>query len=298
MNAPSSRIVLKGPWLDASGRFSVLRTAVLVGLCLPAAWLASEFWSGRWDFPSPFVPLIYHSGLWATYLLLLSLFVTPLCRIAGWTRLAQTRRMIGLAALLYTLLHLLAWFGLRFWDAGVLLLELVDRPTLWAATISLVGLMALGATSFDAAIRRMGPRAWKRLHRAVYWLAGLAVLHFLLSPGALQGLPFLMAGAYVWLMGWRLLERRRRGASPPALAALALLATLFTLLLEPAWLATVQAERAYHGPLDALAANFNTENWVYLGVPPAWQILGAGLALAAIRFLADRLPKSARRDPA
>ena len=70
MSTYVTRALRSMPWLDAAGRFSPLKTATLVLVCLPALWMMGEFTSGRWDFPSPYVGLIYHSGLWATYLLL------------------------------------------------------------------------------------------------------------------------------------------------------------------------------------------------------------------------------------
>lgn len=269
------------PWFDAQGRLSALKIACLVAVCLPALWMGSEFSSGRWDFPSPYVSLIYHSGLWATYILLACLAVTPLRRITGFGRLAQLRRLLGVASFCYCLLHLLAWFGLRFWDWSTVAAELAGRPSLWIATASLLILLALALTSLDIAMRCMG-RRWKQLHRLVYVAALLAVVHFLMSPGSLQGLPFLMAGSLAWLMGWRALEARRNGGSPMALLALGTACALFAMLLQPVWLATFQVERTSQTPLAALADNFNLEIWKYLGIPPVWLLLAWALATTLI----------------
>lgn len=268
------------PWHDPIGRVAPVKLALFVAMWLPAVWMALSFSSIDWMFPSPFVPLIYHSGLWATYLLLLSLAITPVRRILEWGRAAQLRRMIGVAAFAYTLLHIVAWLGLRFWDWSALLMELLARPSLWVAALSAAGLLALAATSFDSAMRRMGGLAWKNLHRMVYVLTFLAVLHFLMSPGSLQGAPFLMAGIYVWLMGWRLIERHRLGRNPGALALLGTVATLVTLFLQPLWLATFQSERSTQAPLDALAGNLDAAVWIYLGPPPVFVM--ATLSLLAV----------------
>lgn len=271
----------KLPWFDAAGRWSSLKAAGFALASVPALWMADEILSGRWDFPSPFIGLIYFSGLWATYLLLGSLLVTPLRRIGGWGRLAQVRRMLGVASFMYCVLHLLAWFGLRFWDWGALGGEWVGRLSLWIATLSLLILLALAATSFDGAIRSLGKR-WKQLHRLAYLAALLAVLHFLMSPGSLQGAPFLMAGLYGWTMGWRLLDRRAMGDDPVALGSLGVSASLLTLLLQPVWLLTFQAERAPQAAWAALADNLNPQVWQYLGVPPVWIMLGWTLATVAV----------------
>jgi sulfoxide reductase heme-binding subunit YedZ len=286
------------PWFDAAGRFSPLKLAIFVFVCLPAIWMAIEFSSGRWDFPSPYVGLIYHSGLWATYLLLASLAVTPLRRILAWGPLAQLRRMLGVACFFYCALHVLAWFGLRFWDWGALLGELLGRPTLWVASASIIVLLALAATSFDSIMRRMGGSRWKQLHRLVYGAAFLAVLHFLMSPGSLQGIPFLMAGGYVWLMGWRLLDKRQLGTSAAALASLGLIATGVTMLLQPVWLVTFQAERNTQTAWAALADNFNPDIWLYLGVPPVWIMLAWTMATTSIAWLRSTrtLPQTISRS--
>ena len=260
------------PWCDPAGRVSPVKLAVFVVLWLPAAWMAGSVSTLDWAFPSPYVPLIYHSGLWATYLLLLSLAVTPARRILNWPRAAQLRRMIGVAAFAYTLLHVLSWIGLRFFDWSILLSELAARPSLWIASIATLGLLALAATSIDAAMRRLGP-LWKKLHRTVYVLAFLAVLHFLMSPGSLQGAPFLMAALYAWLMGWRLLERRGLGTNLGSLALLGVGASVFALLIEPLWLATFQRDRWTAGTVEVLAANLNLDLWRYLGIPPVLSML-------------------------
>lgn len=285
------------PWCDAAGRFSFPKLVVFVGCCLPGLWMGREFASGNWDFPSPYVNLIYHSGLWATYLLLACLAVTPLRRITGIGRLAQLRRLLGVASFCYCVLHVIAWFGLRFWDWAALGSELAGRLSLWIATLSMLVLLALALTSFDGVIRAMGQR-WKKLHTLVYAAAFLAVLHFLLSPGSLQGAPFLMAGAYVWLMGWRMLERRRLGSDPMALAGLGLAAAVFALLLQPLWLVTVQAGRTGQDFWAALADNINPDLWIYLGVPPVAMLLAWTATTVTIAALARRktLPKAISRS--
>lgn len=283
MAAATKSIWQSMPWFDASGRVSPLKLGVLAVCCAPAIWMADEFASGRWDFPSPYVNLIYHSGLWCTYLLLASLAITPLRRLTGWGRLAQLRRLLGIASFSYCLLHILAWFGLRFWNWAEIGTELLGRATLWVATASFLLMLALAATSFDRIIRSMG-RSWKKLHTLVYAAAFLAVLHFLMSPGSLQGAPFLMAGIYLWLMIWRWLERRQLGASPTALMATGLASAIFAMLLQPVWLVTFQAERNTQSFVEAILGNFNAEIWIYLGVPPMWLLLGWTLASVTIAY--------------
>ena len=144
---------------------------------------------------------------------------------------------------------------------------------MWVATISFIALFVLAITSFDGAIRAMGGASWKRLHRLVYAAAFLAVLHFLMSPGSVQGTPYLMAGGYAWLMGWRALDRRRLGTSLVGLSILGVTAAMVSLVLQPLWLAAMLAERDLLDFWQAITDNVNADVWLYVGVPPFWQLL-------------------------
>jgi DMSO/TMAO reductase YedYZ heme-binding membrane subunit len=93
---------------------------------------------------------------------------------------------------------------------------MVTRVSLILALVSTLGMAALGATSLDAAVRRMGAKGWQRLHNTIYVIAGLAVIHYLLSPDIYPE-QFLMSGIFFWLVGWRMLNRRGLGANAGAL---------------------------------------------------------------------------------
>src|SRR5207248_6371586 len=93
------------------------------------------------------------------------------------------------------------------------------RATLIVATLSTIGLIVLGATSLDAVIRSMGTRSWQRLHNTNYVITGLAVLHVVLARGTYPE-QYVLAGAFFWLMFWRLLAHYGRGADAGALALL------------------------------------------------------------------------------
>ena len=257
------------PWNDRSGRVSVLKSVTLVLLFYPAGWMLYHWQQGEWLIPQ--ASLTYWSGVWALVVLLATLAVTPLRRILRWNRLLRIRRMLGVAALIYTVAHMIIYFWLRFWDASFILTEMATRLTLIVATVSFLGLVALGVTSFDAAIKQMGARNWDRLHRLTYIFTGLAVFHFLLSPGASAGLPFLMVGVYAWLMAWRYLAARGLGESVPALAALGAATTVLTVALEAIWPAIFFDMN----PLISLGFNFS----LVLGVSPGWKMLGLSAAV-------------------
>jgi methionine sulfoxide reductase heme-binding subunit len=255
------------PWRERSGEFSWLRAATFAAMLVPAASMVYDWRVGNFG-PLPLIGLIYWSGVWATALLLAALAVRPLQGIFGWNRLVGVRRMIGVSAFAYSVLHLVVFFPLHRWDWPHILMEW-RRSSLIVATVSLAGLLVLAATSFDAAVRWLGGRGWKQLHRANYALTFLAVAHYLLSPGIFL-MQYVAAGVLFWVLAWRTLERR--GADPLALSALGVGAAVFTAVLEAGWM------WAYHGidPREPLADNLS----VAFGVPASWQVLAVGLTVA------------------
>jgi methionine sulfoxide reductase heme-binding subunit len=276
------------PWQDRGHGWSWLKAGTLVLMFAPAVWLIDQLRTGEFG-PVPLGGLTYWSGLWATALLLLALAITPAVTILRFGRLTIVRRMIGVAALVYTIAHIIIYFALRSWNFAYIAHEMVVRLSLIVATAATLGLIALGATSLDVAVARMG-LSWQRLHNAVYVVSGLALVHYLLSPGIFPD-QYLTCGMFFWLMSWRLLARRRLGANGLALTALAVVSTLFTALLEAGWV------WAYHGyePAGTLGANFSLE----LGVPAAWKMLALGLAIAlvaALRTARNRTPGFATHE--
>jgi methionine sulfoxide reductase heme-binding subunit len=259
------------PWQDGNRVFSWLKAATFAFMFLPAVWLADQFATGGFG-PVPLGGMTYWSGFWATAILLLALAVTPAAVIFRWRRLLIVRRMVGVAALAYAIAHLVVYFALRFWDFAFIAREMATRLSLIVATISTIGLIALGATSVDAAIRWMGAAAWRRLHQAVYATTALAILHYLLSPGLFPD-QFLLSGLFFWLMTWRLLERRGRGADVRALTALAVASSAFTAVFQVGCIWTF---RDY--ALQEISEIYFTS---VLGIPPMWTVLALGLLIAA-----------------
>jgi methionine sulfoxide reductase heme-binding subunit len=258
------------PWHDRKHGFSWLKAGAFALMFVPAAWLLYQIAAEQFG-PVPLGGMTYWSGLWATALLMLALAITPAQTILRWGRLIIVRRMIGVTALAYTVAHIIIYFALRFWDFAHIAHEMVTRVSLILATIATVGLIALGATSLDAAVRRMGAQGWQRLHNAVFVITALALVHYLLSPDIYPE-QYLMSGLFFWLVLWRGLNRQGLGADARALAALAVASCLFAALLEAGWV------WAYHGfePSGTLRNNFSLD----LGLSPAWKVLALGLAVA------------------
>jgi sulfoxide reductase heme-binding subunit YedZ len=275
------------PWQDRDHRFSWLKACTFGLMFVPAInliyWVATEQFG-----PVPLGGMTYWSGLFATALLMLALAITPALTIFRWRELILVRRMIGVTALAYTIAHIIIYFALRFWNFASIAHEIVTRISLIVAVIATIGLIALGATSLDDAIRRMGAKGWQRLHNAIYVIAALALIHYLLSPDIYPE-QYLMSGIFFWLMGWRMLNSRGHGTNAWALALLAMAASLFTAMLEVSWIWLYQDYTL-------------SEIWeVYftsaLGIPPMWKILVVGL-LVALGAAIRRAPwrKSANFD--
>ena len=272
------------PWQDGKRGFSWLKASFFALMFAPAIWLVHQVWTEQFG-PVPLGGMTYWSGLWATALLLLALAITPAIAIRGWRRLIIVRRMIGVTALAYAVAHIIIYFALRFWNFASIAHEMATRISLIIALIATFGLIALGATSLDAAVARMGAKGWNRLHNTVYACAALALVHYLLSPDIYPE-QFLTTGMFFWLMVWRVLKRRGLGADVRALALLAVASGLFTALFEAGWI------WAYHGyePAGTLRANFSLD----IGVSAAWRVLALGLLIAAAAFIQQALrPKAA-----
>ena len=267
------------PWQDRTHGFSWLKAGTLALMFLPAIWLIHQVATEQFG-PVPLGGMTYWSGVWATAILLLALAITPVSTIFRWRQLLIVRRMIGVTALAYTIGHIIIYFALRLWNFAHIAHEMVTRLSLILASVATIGLIALGATSVDAAVRRMGGKCWQRLHNTIYAIAALALVHFLLSPDIYPE-QYLLSGLFFWLMVWRALDRRGHGTDARALAVLAVTAGLFTALLEALWI------WAYHGypPSETLANNFTLD----LGVAPAWQVLGLGLLMAGAALAAPTL---------
>ena len=236
----------------------------------PALWLLYSTAAGDFGI-TPLGELTFWSGIWSIALLLLALAVTPIMTIFRLSRLIGVRRMIGVTALIYTLAHIVIYFALRLWNFTVIGREMATSVSLLAALASTIGLIALGATSFDGAIRRLGATRWNLLHNMIYLITGLTLIHFLIVP-EMYAEQYIACGTFFWLMAWRFLHRHGLAIDPRMLAMLAIISCLFTGALEAVW------GWAYYGyePVGTLANNFS----LILGVSPAWKILILGLVIA------------------
>ena len=267
-------------WQDPAGNLSRSRLAALVLAALPALWLAWQAFAGDLG-PRPITAAIHETGDWSLRLLWLTLLITPLRRMVDWPRAVAVRRILGVSALAYALAHVVLYgLDLRF-DLARIASEIVQRIYLGIGMLGLVGLLILGASSSDSAVRRLGAAEWQSRHRLIYAIAPLALVHFFIQSKLKVDQPVLMAGFLVWLMGWRWLEARGRSHAA-GLAALAVLATLATMLIELAWYGLftgIAASRIFF-------ANFDFDFEIRM----MWFVLAATLGAALTQALRGRTP--------
>lgn len=164
---------------------------------------------------NPAEALIRGLGDWTLRLLCLTLAVTPLRQWTHWHELARLRRMLGLFTFFYALLHFLAyaWLDMGL-DLADIARDIPKRPFILVGSTALLLMLPLAATSFAAAMRALGAARWQALHRSVYAIALLALLHFFWMRAGKN--DFAEVGIYAaviaLLLGWRIVRRLRRRA--------------------------------------------------------------------------------------
>ena len=178
---------------------------------LPLAWLFWRFWSDQLGV-NPVETLSHRTGDWSLRFLLLTLAVTPLRRLTGWNGAQRFRRMLGLFAFFYACLHFLVYLIFdQFFDLSAILADITKRPYITVGFAAFVLLIPLAVTSTQRMIKRLG-RHWSRLHRLVYLIAMLGVLHYLWLVKADLREPLLYAAILGVLLGYRLWWWRMRRA--------------------------------------------------------------------------------------
>ncbi|MDB5749514.1 MAG: sulfoxide reductase heme-binding subunit YedZ [Massilia sp.] len=175
-------------------QLSAIKAVLFVAALLPFLWVA---WMVFRQVPvDPLEFITHETGDWALYLLCITLAVTPLRRLTGWNWLIKLRRMLGLFTFFYALQHFIAflWFD-HFFDVAAMLRDVAKRPFILVGFTAFVLLIPLAATSTNGMIKRLGGKRWQWLHRLIYLIAPLAVLHFWWMKAAKNNLaqPMLFA---------------------------------------------------------------------------------------------------------
>ncbi|WP_408899961.1 protein-methionine-sulfoxide reductase heme-binding subunit MsrQ [Oleomonas cavernae] len=258
------------PWNDRRGRLSALKLAVFIGLFLPGGVLAVQ-WANGDLMPRPLNAVIHGTGLWGIRFLMISLVLTPLRQGLAWPSLILVRRMVGVAAFAYIATHFMLFVGDQAFDLGLVVAEIVKRFYLLLGFIALLGLSALAATSTDGMVRRLGPARWRALHRLVYGIAILGIVHYFMQSKVDPGQATVVAGLYLWAMA----RRRLTSLGLTRLPLMVVVAALGAALAEASFFWALRGV----DPLLVLASNLD----VGYGPRPA---LIAGLIVVAVEIAA------------
>jgi methionine sulfoxide reductase heme-binding subunit len=269
---------------ERSGRWSAVKVTAFIGSLVPAMWVALQAATGDLG-ARPITEAIHQIGDWTLRLLLITLAITPAQRILRYPRIVLARRTLGVATAAYASLHISLYALDQHFDLVKVASEIVLRIYLLIGALALAGLIVLAATSSDAAVSRLGAPRWKALHRCVYAIALLASVHFFMQSKLNIYEPVLMAGFLIWLFAFRLVLWRGGALTPLHLLLLAAAAAAATAVVE----ATVYSLSSGVDARRVLLAHLDFE----MEVRPAWWVLAAGLAVAALATWRDK-PAAAR----
>lgn len=159
-------------------QFKAIKASLFVMALLPFARLVLFAFTDRLG-ANPIEFITRNTGDWTLYFLCITLAVTPLRHLTKWNWLIKLRRMIGLFAFFYVLLHFTTflWFD-HFFDVEEMLKDIAKRPFITVGFSAFLLLIPLALTSTNGMVKRLGGRRWQRLHRMIYVIAPLGILHF------------------------------------------------------------------------------------------------------------------------
>jgi sulfoxide reductase heme-binding subunit YedZ len=278
-------------WRDKRGRLSALRIAALALLLFPLAkalYDADAIIHGA----RPINDMIHRAGFWALVFLGATLAVTPFRRIARYGNLVEVRRMLGVGCFCTIAVHLTLFTADQGFNLGKVAHEISHRWYLIVGGTAWLGLATLAATSTDGMQRRLGGLRWRRLHRAVYAIALLALIHYFQQTKADVTVPVFAASLFGWLIAYRVLAwwQDTNELSTLSLFALTIVVAAITFAGE-----AIGIGIAFHvSPMRVLEVAFNTR----AGIRPGWEVLAAGLAVTALDFVRARWNARARRPRA
>jgi sulfoxide reductase heme-binding subunit YedZ len=159
-------------------QFKAFKAALFVLALVPFVRLVVFAFTDRLG-ANPIEFITRNTGDWTLYFLCITLAVTPLRRLSKWNWLIKLRRMLGLFAFFYAVMHFTTflWFD-HFFDLDEMLKDVVKRPFITVGFTAFLLLIPLAATSTNGMIKRLGARRWQGLHQVIYLIAPLGILHF------------------------------------------------------------------------------------------------------------------------
>ncbi len=195
----------------SSRQIAAAKAAVFALALVPFGWLATgALFLPDWLTANPGEFIDRETGRWTLRLLLITLAMTPLRLLTGWSWLLRFRRMLGLFAFFYGVMHLSSYMTFRrVFDVDEIVRDITERPFMTVGFAALLLMIPLAVTSTNAMVRRLGARRWRLLHRLVYVIAPLGVLHywFMVKRDITQ--PAIYAAILAALLGWRVAARLR-----------------------------------------------------------------------------------------
>ena len=198
-------------------QLSAIKVALFLASLLPFANMAWLTVQGALTEPLEYIT--HQTGDWALYFLCITLAVTPLRRFTGWNWVIRLRRMLGLFCFFYALLHFTTflWFD-HFFDWSAMWKDVLKRPFITVGFIAFLMLVPLAATSTNGMVKRLGGKRWRWLHRLIYVIAPLAILHFWWMKAGKNDFaePILFGTIVVLLLGLRVWWSRTRTQAAPA----------------------------------------------------------------------------------
>ena len=205
--------------ISLSKHIGKLKIVVWLGALAPLVLLVYDLFLGTTIVDDP-VELIQHrTGIWALHFLFGTLAITPLRRLTGINWLTKFRRLLGLFAFLYVVLHAFSYFVFdHSFDLAEIWADVIEHPWVWVGFIAFVLLIPLAVTSTTGWIRRMGGTNWNRLHRLVYLIAALGVLHFYWLVKVDVTDPFIYAAILAVLLVGRAIikpKKMKANVAPP-----------------------------------------------------------------------------------
>jgi sulfoxide reductase heme-binding subunit YedZ len=270
---------------ERSGRWSPIKIAAFTAAVLPALWISYQAVTDDLG-PRPVTEAIHQVGDWALRLLLITLAISPAQRILHYPRIALARRTLGVACAAYAGLHFSLYALDQQFEMLTVASEIALRIYLLIGFVCLTGLITLAVTSTDGAIRRLGSPRWNALHRVVYGIAVLAIVHYFIQTKLEIYQPVIMAGFLIWLLAYRGLFRRNGEVTPLHLMLLSIADAVIAALGE----ATIYMIANGVDPRLVLLAHFDLD----IELRPAWWVLATGLAVTALAFWRQ---KPARQRP-
>lgn len=184
-----------------------VKPTVFVFCLMPLAWIVVRALTGGLG-ANPIEAITRELGDWALRFILIALAVTPIRVMTGWSIVGRLRRMLGLYAFFYVVLHLSSYVGLDqffFWSG--IWQDIVKRVYITLGMVAVLMLLPLAITSTDKMIKRVGARRWRKLHRLVYPAAILGVIHFFMMIKADYTEPAIYAIILAGLLSFRIYKK-------------------------------------------------------------------------------------------